>query len=221
VKDFQAVIFDMDGLLLDSERIARDTFVSACKTYDFDPDLNIYYECIGTTGAGTENVLMNGYGKDFPYDLIKSVWSELYNKETLTKPVPVKEGVVQLLELLKTLKFPLSVATSSRSTSAVKKLTNAGLISYFSSILGGDQVSAGKPSPEIYIKTSERIGIPPSSCLVIEDSDNGVRAAHAAGMQVIQIPDLKRPSAEVENFGHLILNSLLDVFPLLENSTIH
>jgi len=219
LNNFDAVIFDMDGLLLDSEVIALDTFVEACRESGFEPsDMEPYYRCIGTNWPKATETLINGYGKDFPFDAIRDVWGKKYHKETLEKPVPLKEGAQKLLRYLDSKGIRKAVVTSSRKENSVIKLTNAEILHFFEFVLGGDEITNGKPHPEMYQTAAMKLGTAPDKCLAIEDSDNGVRAAFNAGMTVIQVPDLKQPSAEVRALGHIIASSLVEIEGMLKKS---
>jgi HAD superfamily hydrolase (TIGR01509 family) len=212
---YKAVIFDMDGLLLDTERIALAAFVEACRECHFEPDVNVYKKCIGTTSHKTREILTTGYGNDFPFETISPLWKEKYLEEVLTKPVPLKPGVLELLKLLDKQGVKKAVVTSTERELALTKLTNAEIGRFFQFILGRDEVSQGKPNPEIYLTACRKLGEDPSDCLALEDSENGVFAAFSAGLTVIQVPDLVEPSDKVRALGHKIVNSLEEVPPLL------
>jgi len=213
----QAAIFDMDGLLLDTEIIALNTFVESCWEFGFDPDMDIYYKCIGTVSAKTKEILIDGYGNGFPYDKISRTWSAKYQDIIMHEKIPVKPGVVDLLVLFRTLKMKIALATSTKYDTALTMLKNAGIYHYFNFIIGGDQIRKGKSDPEIFLKASERLNELPENCLVLEDSDNGVLAARRAGMQIIQVPDLKKPSAEILKIGHPVLDSLDEVYKIFKD----
>ena len=220
MKHYNAVVFDMDGLLLDTETIALNAFVDACREQGLNPDLAIYHKCIGTTYARTRQILQEGYGPDFPYEVISQLWNQKFTYQVENFPIPIKEGVVELLEFLEKAGIKRAIVTSTRRPTALKMLGNAGILNYFEFVIGGDQITHGKPHPEIYLTACQRLGEKPSDCLALEDSENGVRSALAAGLTVIQIPDLVQPSAEVKGLGHLILKSLTDVQLALQGETL-
>ncbi|EGQ9935487.1 HAD family hydrolase, partial [Vibrio vulnificus] len=130
--------------------------------------------------------------------------------------IPVKEGVIALLEWLKAHQIPAAVATSTQKDVALVKLKLAGLDHYFESITTGCEVTHGKPDPEIYLLAASRLNVPPAQCLAFEDSNNGVRAAVSANMMTYQIPDLVEPCEEVIAFGHRISPSLAEVLKELQ-----
>ena len=209
--NIKAAIFDMDGLLLDSERICRDCFVQAGQRLGIAVDMAVYHACIGANEATTRGLLMAGYGDDFPYDAIRAIWLELYHAAALDQPIPVKAGAKELLAVIAESNTPIALATSTKHAQALTKLRHAGLIDYFDVVVGGDQVTRGKPHPEIYLAAAAGLDASPGDCIAFEDSENGVRAALAAGLTVIQVPDLVPPSAALQAFGHTICDSLLEV----------
>jgi HAD superfamily hydrolase (TIGR01509 family) len=208
---FQAVIFDMDGLLLDSERVALSTFVEACREVGFEPDVEVYYKCIGGNAERTRQILTQGLGDTFPFAAVDQLWHARYEAEATTRPFPIKPGALDLLRLLEQRHVRRAVVTSTRHDSASRKLSNARLEPFFEFIVGGDEIVNCKPDPEIYLEACHRLDSSPSVCLALEDSDNGVLSAFAAGLTVVQVPDLVPPSAAVRALGHRIVASLAEV----------
>ena len=206
----------MDGLLIDSEAIALAVSIEACREYGFELDISVYYRCIGTNEALAREILTAGHGSDFPYDLISTLFEEKYYNEVLNKPLPLKTGVLKLLNYLEKERVKKAVVTCTNHSLAVKELANAKINRYFDFVLGGDQISKGKPDPEMYLTACERLGEKPGDCLALEDSDNGVISAFEAGLTVIQIPDLVEPSVKVKTLGHRVMKSLEEVLALLE-----
>ncbi len=211
MKIIKAVVFDMDGLLLDTERISLKTFMEACHENRFEPDITIYYRIIGTNSAMTKTILTEGYGPSFPYDAVTTSWREKFNQEAYEKGVPLKPGVWELLSFLEHNRVRMAVVTSSRRDIAIRGLGNTELLKYFEFVLGGDQIDNGKPHPEMYQKACQQLVLLPGECLALEDSDNGVRSAGGAGLQVIQVKDILEPSAEVRALGYPVMDSLMEV----------
>ena len=139
------------------------------------------------------------------------MWGSKYRKVTEGRPMPLKEGAIELLNYIDKIGKPKAVATSSDYGSAKKKLQHSGILHFFDHIIGGDQVVRSKPDPAIYLKAASTLLTEPSKCLVFEDSKNGVKAAVAAGMTVVQIPDLIFPDKELLEMGHIVLKSLKDI----------
>jgi HAD superfamily hydrolase (TIGR01509 family) len=216
---YDAVIFDLDGLLLDSERIILETFVEACESFQIKADTSVVLRCIGVNRAKSEAILKAGLGENFPYDEVVSLWLQKHAAKAHQAPIPLKKGAQALLQRIKAAGLPIAVATSSPYDEAMLKLQNAGILDYFEFIVAGDQIQHSKPDPEIYLKVAQRLGVEASRCLALEDSNNGVKAAHAAGMVVVQVPDLVEPSESVKALGHVIVDSLAEVVPYLETSS--
>lgn len=213
---YKAIIFDMDGLLLDSQRIATQTYIAAFDQLGLTADMPLYYRCIGTNIVATRQLLIDGLDSEFPIDAFMDIWAEKYITAAVDKPVPIKDGAIALLNYLKKHDIPCAVATSTDHHHATRKLANAGILHFFYHVVAGDQVSEGKPHPEIYQLAASRLNIATDRCLALEDSDNGVRAADAAGMTVIQIPDLLDPSEDILKIGHMIAGSLHDILTHIE-----
>ena len=210
------VLFDMDGLLLDSERLARDAFVRACEDHGYEADLLTYHQCIGSTYDKTRELLMAAYGEDFPYQAIDERWSHHYHARLAEGPVPVKDGAMALLTHLASREVPMALVTSTRRATAQEKLEATGLIRFFESLICGGETERGKPNPDPYLAGAARLELEATCCWALEDSANGVRAAVSAGCTVYQIPDLVAPTAEIEQLGHQIVATLHEVQAALE-----
>lgn len=205
-----ATIFDMDGLLIDSERIALRTFQQVCDQYELGDQFALYLRLLGTTDETSKITLQETLPERVQVDAFMGCWATRYVDQTRTA-VPLMNGVIELLDHLELIGMPRSVATSTRTDHAQGKLEQSGILHRFAHVTGGDQVSQGKPAPDIYLKAAHRLGAHPAQCLALEDSPNGVRAAVAAGMQVIQIPSLVQPDADLRAFGHTVLEDLHQV----------
>ena len=214
--NYHAAIFDMDGLLLDTERVCMRVFQEACEVQQLPFYTEVYLSIIGRNAAGIEAIFRKAYGNDL--DRLHQEWRTRYNAVVKHQAIPVKEGVVELLEWLKEQSLPIAVATSTAKDVAKIKLELAGLSKYIDNLTTGCEVSNGKPDPEIYLLAANRLNVEPSKCLAFEDSNNGVRAAVAANMSTYQIPDLVEPCDEVRQFGHSIVPSLHDVLKELKQT---
>ncbi len=214
--NYQAAIFDMDGLLLDTERVCMRVFQEACDVQKLPFYEEVYLSIIGRNAAGIETIFRKVYGKDL--ERLQHEWRVRYNAVVKHQAIPVKAGVVELLEWLREQGVPTAVATSTAKDVAKIKLELAGLSKYFNNLTTGCEVNNGKPDPEIYLLAATRLDVNPTKCLAFEDSNNGVRAAVAAKMSTYQIPDLVEPSDEVRKFGHSIVPSLHDVLSELKQA---
>jgi HAD superfamily hydrolase (TIGR01509 family) len=205
---FQAVIFDLDGLLLDTERIALAAFNETCGHFNIGDQKELFMRCVGANQSLGEKILMEGLPQTVDFTAFNSVWYENYRKRIHDTPVPLKDGAFSLLRYLSSRHISMAVATSSKTDRAVEKLQSSDILHMFKVVVGGDQVKHSKPHPDIFLRAAELMGVNPEKCLALEDSENGVRSAVAAGMTVIQIPDLVPPTQSLRGLGHTILESL-------------
>lgn len=211
---FQAAIFDMDGLLLDTERVCMRVFQEACAACQLPFHQTAYLSIIGCNAKTINELLSQAYGEDLPR--LHKEWRQRYNAVVMHEAIPHKAGVVSLLNQLQECSIPMAVATSTQKDVALIKLQLAGLDHYFENITTGCEVTQGKPNPEIYLLAAKRLGVEPEDCLAFEDSNNGIKAAIAANMHAFQIPDLVKPSPEVLALGYPIYSSLEDVINELD-----
>lgn len=216
--NYQAAIFDMDGLLLDTERVCKGIFEEACASLSVPFLEDVYLDIIGRNAQGIEQVIRAGYGSDLDYPTLHNAWKVRYNAVVKHQAIPVKHGVIELLTWLKNNNIPTAVATSTQQDVAKIKLSLAGLDHYFDNLTTGCEVKNGKPDPEIYLLAANRLNISPQQCLAFEDSNNGVLSAVSANMQTFQIPDLVQPSAEILTLGHTVSHSLSDVLATLKKN---
>jgi HAD superfamily hydrolase (TIGR01509 family) len=212
------VVFDMDGTLLDTERIARACFLQACADIGWSVDITVYDRCVGATWVESERIMRTGFGAEFPYEAMDKRWSELYHAHVHHKPVDIKAGVLAVLQRLSDLSLPLAVATSSRRATVEKKLALAGIDHHFDFLVCGGETPRGKPHADPYLAAIAELDLQAHCCWAVEDSDNGVRSAVAAGLMVFQIPDEMAPSDEVCALGHEVLTSATDLLPRLAES---
>ncbi len=207
----KAVVFDMDGVLFDSEKLCMDSWCAVAKEHDI-PDMEIVFpKCIGTNMADTRTIVHDHYGEDFDFDSFRKEASGWFWDYIECNGMPVKKGVRELLDFLKDRNYNLGLASSSRRETIVKSLEKAGLLEYFPVIVSGDMVEHSKPDPQIFLMACERMGVQPGETYVIEDSYNGIRAAVAAGMRPIMVPDMLPVNEEMESLCPVILEDLLKV----------
>jgi HAD superfamily hydrolase (TIGR01509 family) len=207
---FCAAIFDMDGLLLDSERPLLDTWIEAARQlgHPFEPAL--LARVLGRPGAEGVALFRAALGPDYPYDTVKARARELM-AEVHTRGFDVKPGARELLVRLTQALVPCAVASSTRRAQLTERLVRADLQRFFGVFVGGDEVQRGKPAPDIFLLAAERLSVEATRCVVFEDSEHGARGALAAAMQVVIVPDLAEPSAEARARCCAVVASLADV----------
>ncbi len=205
---FQGVLFDMDGLLLDTEQLVVGSILEVGRSMGFTDLEPSVHRMIGLRVAQSSEILRQGLAGRVDLATFQKACDSLIAAR-VEQGIPVKPGAIELLQRLEAKEIPCAVATSTATETAEKHLEMAGLRHYFRSVTGGDMVRHAKPSPEIYLLAAETIGVSANESAAFEDSEPGVRAAHAAGACVVQIPDLVPPSENLRALGHTIAPSLL------------
>jgi len=190
------VIFDVDGLMLDTESPISALWAQAGKSLGWDISPEVVLRTLGITTEGTCAIFLQEYGPDFPYETIRAEFNRLYHEE-FDKGAPHKPGLIHLLDHLASLEIPLAVASSSRRDTVIWKLRNAGILDRFATLACGDEIRNGKPAPDIFLLAAERLGQKPSDCVGFEDSPAGLQGLHAAGIRSVFIKDLTDPPPEV------------------------
>ncbi|MEM9633615.1 MAG: HAD family phosphatase [Pseudomonadota bacterium] len=197
------MIFDMDGLLLDTEKICLDCFVNTRRSFGLPDNPEVFLQCVGLRGMKAKSIIFESLGNGVTIGDFSQAWNSALN-DRLKGDIPVKQGVETLIGLLSAKSIPMAVATSTDFKHAQDQLKRTGLLPYFQCVIGGDMVRNHKPDPEIYLRAAGELNFKIRDCFAFEDSDAGTRAAFTSGAKTIQVPDLTRPSDEVRNLGHLI-----------------
>jgi len=211
-----AVVFDMDGLMLDTERLAPLAWADAARAVGVEFDMGILPSMVGRNFRDCQAIVVDRHGHDYPTADLMRAWHVAYDAIVERDGIALKPGLLDLLDWLEQRNIAKAVSTSTRRDRAQAKLEHTGLMSRFCALVGGDEIRRGKPEPDIFLEAAERIGHAPADCIVLEDSDPGVRAAFAAGMTPIMVPDLIAPSAALLALKPLVLASLADVPAHLE-----
>lgn len=207
----KTVIFDMDGVIFDSENLVLDCWEKIGEKYKIPNIRDVFMKCIGTNKVKTKEIVCDYYGPSFDYDKIAKESSLLFHEYVDANGLPVKKGVRELLAYLKDAGFAIGLASSTRLAVVEEELKQAGLYDFFQVIVGGDQLRKSKPSPDIYLMACEKMGAAPGNAYAIEDSHNGIRAAYLAGMMPIMVPDLLEATEEMKEKSIAVLGDLLKV----------
>jgi len=201
--------------MLDTETIAKMCWERAFAETGRQMTGAMYAQMIGRNKRDCIALLEEAYGRGFDFETTYAQCSVYYEEHVARHGTPLKPGVRELLEELSALKVPLAVATSTRGPKARARLDSAGLLPFFQAVVAGDEVAHGKPAPDIYLEAARRLGIDPRLSFALEDSHAGVRAAHAAGLKVIMVPDLLPATDEIEKLAHRVMPSLHEVRAVL------
>lgn len=214
----KAVIFDMDGLMIDSERVTFEGYQQVLKKMNLTITRDFYLQLLGKPIKGIYQCFYDAYGNDFPIeDVIKEVhqyMADLFE----TEGVPLKNGLLELLDYLKKNHYKTIVATSSNRDRVDKILARANITSYFDDSICGDEVTKGKPNPEVFLKSCEKLGVQPEQAIVLEDSEAGIQAAYSANIKVLCVPDMKYPTEPYASMTTKIIDSLHEVISYLQGA---
>ncbi len=212
------VIFDMDGLMIDTERLYLNMWTRWMREHGLPEREDVVIHCIGLNHGAMQKYVMEQLGPDFDYS---GVMHEIYLRAMQYREengVPVKPGLYALLDYLDGEQIPYAVATSTHRQDAVKDLQRIGVYDRLQSLIAGDMVTRGKPDPEIFLLASEALKLPPNACMVLEDSPHGILAACRAGCMAVMVPDLKQPDDETKAMLYGCVEQLDQVIPLIQKS---
>ncbi|MGY4254491.1 HAD superfamily hydrolase (TIGR01509 family) [Bradyrhizobium sp. USDA 4516] len=210
-----AVLLDMDGTLLDTEKVYFDSLVAALNVCGYTDDVvALCHSMVGLPGPVCEAMLRDHYGAAFPLADVNQAFLE-HRDRMMRSGLPLKSGTLALLDALALAERPMAIVTSSSRRSAERNLTLAGIRARFDTLLTLDDVAQGKPDPELYLKAAARLGVRPASCIAVEDSNHGVAAAHAAGAITLMVPDMAPPTDETRAKCAAVLPDLNAVLALL------
>jgi HAD superfamily hydrolase (TIGR01509 family) len=217
-----AIVFDMDGLLFDTETLYQQAIVIAATEAGHEVVPEVFNRTVGLPWAQSRALLLTHFGETFPVDDFQEAWVRHFWVIAETR-LELKPGALELLDTLDQLGLPRAIATSSSPRTVERHLMAHNLLGRFNEIVGHGDYERGKPAPDPFVRAAERLGIEPWSCLALEDSHNGVRSASAAGMMTVMVPDLLEPTDEIRglctfvaNDLHEVRHSLLDAWALRE-----
>ena len=207
----KAIIFDMDGLMIDSERVTFECYQERLKDMNLTMDEEFYKTLLGKPIKG---IYQRFY---FPIENVIQDVHQLMAERFETEGVPVKKGLVELLHYLKDNNYKTIVATSSNRDRVDKILAQAKITEFFDDSICGDEVTKGKPNPEVFLKSCQKLGVNVDEAIVLEDSEAGIQASYDANIKVICIPDMKYPEKQYEEKTFKILKDLTEVTVYLKS----
>ncbi|MFV0414607.1 MAG: HAD family hydrolase [Oscillospiraceae bacterium] len=214
----QGVLFDMDGILFDTEKMAARLEGDILQEMGYArPNSALYIEICGAGSRQIQNIFLREYGENFDYAAFMAHVRQAIAEELAEHGVPKMPGLDACLSALTAAGYKLAVASSSQYKTVSHYLENAGIAHYFSAVIAGDMVPKFKPEPDIFIAAAKALGLTPQSCLAVEDSVNGVTSAAAAGCVTVMIPDMLPATPALRQKAAAVLNSLADIVPFLQS----
>ncbi len=214
MKEYKAILFDLDGVIFDTEQAYIKCWEALQDTYEMPDIREVLLRTLGVTSERTREIFLEAYGPSFPYDEILPDVGKVWKEQMPDGLMPVKPGARELLGALREAGIPLAIASSTNTALVERELSDLGLRSYFDIVAGGDQVTRSKPAPDIFLTAMEQLSkalslpLSPADCVVIEDSFHGIRAADVAGMRPIMVPDLLQPTEEIRRLAETVLPDL-------------
>ncbi|MDR1776158.1 MAG: HAD family phosphatase [Actinomycetes bacterium] len=214
--DIAAVLFDMDGVIYDTETLARRAFEQTWAEYDIPLPDELYRDVIGRSIANTVQKFIDWYGDSIPLEPMMYRVEDIY-RELTEQPLTPKPGFHELVAWLHAHDYRVAVASSGEHDKIDRWLRRSNIRDHFELIAGGDEVEHAKPAPDIVLLAAQRLNLPPQRCLVLEDSEHGIRGANTAGMRTIMVPDLTPPAAIDPSLQFTVAPTLDAVIDLLES----
>lgn len=212
------VIFDMDGTLLDTERVLIRCWIKSAALHGFEMKEQYALNIRSLQYRFAEPYLKRVFGESFDYMAIRETRKQLFAEELQKNGIPVKQGVLPFLQFCKEQQIPTVVATATPKDRATRYLEEVEFLPYFTEIFGSNQVKTGKPFPDIYQAAAQSIGCAPSDCMAFEDAPNGVLSAFYAGCKVVMIPDLSQPDEMLQPFLYATAPNLEQAIPILKEA---
>lgn len=206
----KALVFDMDGLLFDSERVVQKSWEKAGEKLGYPGIGQHIYNTLGFNVVRRTEYFRQVFGETFPMEEFNEMTRKIFQEIKEMEGVPLKPGVKEILDFGKGRGWRMAVATSSRREYSLELLKTGGILHYFDTVLCGDMVTKAKPDPEIYEKACSLLHVLPEEAVALEDSPNGIRAAFAAGMCPVMVPDLVEPNEEIKKLYQIKVKTLLE-----------
>jgi len=212
----KAIVFDMDGVLFDTEVLCMKGWMAIAEENGMAGMEEVFPRCIGLNANDSKQVVLEAYGEDFAYDSFRRQTADWFREYIEEHGLPVKPGVAETLEWLKSTGYTVGLASSTRTETVHSHLDRAGFGKYFSTVVTGNMVEHSKPQPDIYLLACRNLGVDPREAYAVEDSPNGIRSAYRAGMSPLMVPDMIAPDEEMQRLSTEIFTDMTEVLAYLK-----
>lgn len=216
----KAVVFDMDGVIFDTEKAVIEVWQEVASKHNIPNIEEHCRNCIGISATASRDKFIERYGDKYDYDSIRAEKSGRIRERFHQGKIDIKPGVEYILTTLRSLGLKIAIASSTREDAVREELTLMGLIQYFDEIVTGDKVSRSKPAPDIFLMACEKLGVHPSEAIGIEDSFNGIRSSHEAGLYTIMVPDLLQPTDEIRSIANYVADDLYEAMDVISQKLV-
>lgn len=213
----KAVLFDMDGVIFDTEREYLQEWNKIFEKYGYEMKKEIYVSVMGRGRKKVKEIFKENFGNDLPIEEMYIEKDKMLKETIENNKVPLKQGALELLEFLKKNEYKTALATSAKKDRVKSQVTNAKINNLFDAIVCADDIVNSKPDPEIFLKAAEKVNIKPENCIVIEDSEAGIRAAFNAGMIAFHVKDLKEADENIMKYCDKNFENLIEIKKYIEN----
>lgn len=216
MNNIEAVVFDMDGLMFETEKLWLDAVKKTNEVYEYNVPIELIIDCMGKRKDVIDKILKEEVGESFDPTEFRNLNRKFMDEDVRNNGLQIKKGLKELIKFLKEKNIKIAIASSSSFEKIHTRFKQANLdINEFDYVIGGDMVTSPKPDPQIYLKSCEVLNVKPENAIALEDSDSGIKSAVSAGMKAILIPDIKKPSEETLKIAYKKFDNLLDVIELL------
>ena len=213
----KAVLFDMDGVIFDTEREYLKEWNKIFEKYGYEMKKEIYVSVMGRGRKKVKEIFKENFGDDLPIEEMYIEKDKMLKEAIENNEVPLKQGALELLEFLKKNEYKTALATSAKKDRVKSQVTHAKINNLFDAIVCADDIVNSKPDPEIFLKAAEKVNIKPENCIVIEDSEAGIRAAFNAGMIAFHVKDLKEADESIIKYCDKNFENLIEIKKYIEN----
>lgn len=218
--NIEAVIFDMDGVIFDTERVYLEDWIKVFKQYGYDMKKEIYVSVMGTGRKNVKKVFKKEFGEELPIEEMYIIKDKLLVEAVENNKIPLKLGAIELLDFLRDNGYKIALATSAKRDRMKMQLNGANLEEKFEALVCGDDVEKSKPNPDIFLKAANKLGVNPENCIVVEDSCAGIEAAHNAKMMGVHVEDLKEADEVIKKYCYKNFKNLIEIKDFISKNFI-